>query len=143
MEREIKFEIMLLALNEVNGHNKGEKVKIINNIFDKKNGVAFWNIDQNFDVLYTRQFTGLKDKNGKEIYDGDILFGREEGNGETTAWTDVNLIVFFKDGSFKVREKNIDDNSVWCDYLADGFTNEYEIIGNIYENPEMIEQCAQ
>lgn len=85
------------------------------------------------------QYTGLKDKNGKEIYEGDVLFGREEGNGETTAWTDVYLIVFFKDGCFKVREKKIDENSVWCDNLCDNdFTEEYEIIGNIYENPDLL-----
>lgn len=85
------------------------------------------------------QYTGLRDKNGKEIYEGDILHGREEGNGETTAWTDIYYIVFFKDGSFCVREKNIKETSEWCEPMSSNdILDYYEVVGNIYENQDLL-----
>jgi hypothetical protein len=47
--RVIKFEIMLEA-KEPGGHGYkvGERVKIVNEIFDRQNGVAFWEIDSAF-----------------------------------------------------------------------------------------------
>lgn len=67
-----------------------------------------------------QQFTGLHDKNGKEIYEGDIMEGNQE--------------VFFKDGSFYLRNKNLS-----CNDLVGIFGYRYQIIGNIYENPELLE----
>ena len=65
-----------------------------------------------------RQFTGLNDKNGKEIYEGDIL---QRG-------TTISDVVW-EDCGFKLRK----GNSV-CDV-----NKPIEIIGNIYENPELLE----
>lgn len=114
-------------------------------------------------VAKSEQYTGLKDNtkwedlseyeqaewarlgklpsewNGKEIYDGDILHGREEGNGETTAWTDVYKIVFWNaiSASFQCRDKDIKDGSCWCDSL-EYFIDDYVVIGNIHENQELL-----
>ena len=71
--------------------------------------------------LIPLQFTGLKDKNGKEIYEGDILF--DEINDEKL------LVEWDKSGCWKIGR-------VWaCNYSANGAD---EIIGNIYENPELL-----
>ena len=63
------------------------------------------------------QYTGLKDKNGKEIYEGDIYKSTSSLFGEH--------IGVIKD----IRRVNLD-----ADYHPDDF----EVIGNIYENPELI-----
>ena len=70
------------------------------------------------------QFTGLKDKNGKEIYEGDIgLFDCAGGKVKSTIiWND-----------FVARYERND-----IPYLAGGIDGQCEVIGNIYENPELL-----
>ena len=72
------------------------------------------------------QYTGMKDKNGKEIYEGDIL--RDNG-GEITSvvWSDNY-------GAWMVEEPKRVIGELWLS-VADGC----EIIGNIYDNPELLE----
>lgn len=68
------------------------------------------------------QFTGMKDKNGKEIYEGD-----RRQNGDWVAWNQLHC--FF--GWFNASGYQKDIRNEW--------TVEDEIIGNIYENPELIQ----
>lgn len=76
------------------------------------------------DEYYVMQFTGLHDKNGKEIYEGDIV------NIETISLTPRE--VRFINGAFKYVMKNIT-------YRMDEYdSNEINIIGNIYENPDLL-----
>jgi uncharacterized phage protein (TIGR01671 family) len=79
------------------------------------------------------QYTGLKDKNGKEIYEGDIIVGTYKDMG-----TDTGLVVF-KGCGFKVEIPNVGD-----DELVDWerYSDSIEVIGNIYENPDLIEGGA-
>ena len=74
------------------------------------------------------QFTGLLDKNGKEIYEGDVVRCRDT-YCEVQEFTGV---VDFADASFRIRDDAF-THYRWQDY-------EVEVIGNIYENPELLEQ---
>lgn len=75
------------------------------------------------------QYTGLKDKNGKEIYEGDII--------EHYA---LYGYVVFENGMFSMSSNA---NTQFCNCkqpMAYHDVNEMEIIGNIYENPELLKK---
>ena len=80
-----------------------------------------------FNNVELMQYTGLKDKNGKEIYEGDILF---ESSGEEY------FKVVFEDGSFRAEfEGDFEEHSFdLIDVVAQGC----EVVGNIYENTELL-----
>ena len=82
-----------------------------------------------FNNVELMQYTGLKDKNNKEIYEGDILF---ESFGERY------YKVVFENGGFRAEFKgDFDEHSFdLIDVVAQGC----EIVGNIYENPELMEE---
>ena len=79
------------------------------------------------------QYTGLTDKNGKEIYEGDIVKFED-----VSGYKDGCASVIWHEDSCGYYLENDDDNIY--DTLYD-FTPSYqmEIIGNIHENPELLE----
>ena len=86
------------------------------------------------DSLILMQYTGLKDKNGKEIYEGDILKCNQFKPLVEIRWDPerVCLSMWSNDHS----EFYWKDFESWI-FLGNVLTN-LEIIGNIYENPELI-----
>ena len=79
------------------------------------------------------QSTGLKDKNGKEIFEGDIL--AVETDEEV-----VNLNVFWDEehALFMFESKKYNEKDLLAELVEDK-AYPFEIIGNIYENPELLE----
>ena len=71
------------------------------------------------------QFTGLLDKQGVEIYEGDVIEDMEN--------KEYRYVVEFIGGGFHLKDFPADE------YSFEYETGQSEVIGNIYENPELIE----
>ena len=79
------------------------------------------------------QFTGVKDKNGKEIYEGDLL--NTAGSPSEVRWNEDRWDVYW----------HWRDQPGWHDGIV-GLKEDHdrlEVIGNIYENPELLESNPQ
>lgn len=93
------------------------------------------------------QFTGLTDKNGQKIFEGDILRGLcypfRDGEGKHNYYAEI--VWFDNSPAFGlVTHKNPTSNVVGiadgnCEYLEDWDNTQWEVIGNIYDNPELLE----
>jgi hypothetical protein len=90
-------------------------------LFNPESEMYFWTL---------MQFTGLKDKNGREIYQSDLLL-KEDGRICEVTWFSSPLLC-----GWDLEAKNVKGNppgiSLW-----DSFQN-WEVIGNIYENPDLL-----
>ena len=89
--------------------------------------------------IYPMQYTGLKDKNGTEIYDGDyIRYSMRTITG--SIYTHVCRVFQHESGTWRIEGYHEDNHSyetkgtVYAAHLI------CEVIGNIYENPELLKE---
>ena len=130
MSREIKFRVW--------GKTEKEYIRypfawLI--LFDSPDGLE---IEENKDLV-VEQYTGLTDKNGKEIYEGDIVeqfvCGIHQFKGKKCGRSTIWQVRWDKrECCFELHYLS---GSLFGDsMMSDG--DEYEVIGNIHENPELL-----
>lgn len=100
-------------------------------IIDEDSVAGDWIVNND---LHLMQSTGLKDKNGKEIFDGDVLEIEDEGevlgNAKLT-WDNEQAV-------FMIEAISVDDIAPFNEIISDE-TYSYRVVGNVYENPELLE----
>ena len=89
--------------------------------------------------LKVMQFTGLKDKNGKEIYEGDVV-NMHGGSGERGSVCEVYFTNAADFSGFCLKSNMGDGRKRYFQHWTG---KDAEIIGNIYENPELLSGSSQ
>lgn len=111
-------------------HNEGLKTHYISRNVNNTSRKA-WEVDPDT----VGQYTEFKDKNGKKIFEGDIVHLKGDGFGGSEVGVDYHRIVSFNNGSF-------------CLSVGEGFhfpidnyfhgLDDWDVIGNVHDNLELI-----
>ena len=138
--RELKFRAWDRWLNKmVYQHDMNVPLENKEYLFSlNEEGVELMQYDEDYSAYITRdanimQYTGIKDCNGKEIYEDDIVKVKERIAGEDF----IGKVIYDKtEGCYWIMQG--DKNN--CFKTTFNFeTYEHYVIGNIYENPELLD----
>lgn len=136
-----------------------DRMSVVDRIYIDTKGVRlyddFGEYWRDFNDIELMQSTGLHDKNGKEIFEGDILKFNDEwsdycyegyvdGSTEGINFVEIEReTTCFTFGKFQTSDSSLlyfmrDEYLSFKDLITDK-EFEFEIVGNIYENPELLE----
>jgi len=129
--REIKFRVWNKRINQLSG---------CDDIYFTQEPL---NEAFKFDEYIFMQYTGLKDANGKEIYEGDIVkyvAGENYENTGVVIWADEKNSFNLKTYPFMCGFVIHNEKESKTDKFEWDETNYMQVIGNIYENPELLNE---
>ena len=122
IEKEKRYRVKIKTLNDYLNETELFKGKLLG-------------VNAKIDEIELMQSTGLKDKNGKEIFEGDVIAIEVDDtetpiNARVSQNSKIGVLMFhvFEDNEDVPMVELLEDNSV-----------AFEIIGNVYENPELLE----
>lgn len=115
-ERKMHHEISLMFANDLNG------------VFEGLNECG----------CIVMQYTGLEDKNGVEIYEGDIIFWKDLSDLSDGTLEDA-VMVFWDDEHLRWSVETLGNVKAYEELYDYSDSEEIEVIGNIYENKELLE----
>ena len=121
---------------------------------EKRKGICDYESKRTSEVISETvgQYTGLTDKNGKKIFEGDLLNGfqypfycsesDEHNYFAEVIWFTGNCafgLYTHKHSTAKVKGISAGD----ADFIEDFNSDDWEVIGNIYDNPELLGGCEK
>lgn len=108
--------------------------------YDDSFGVRFdhFCVGADFEVEFM-QSTGLKDKNGVEIFEGDVVVGQQHLTTDSSTPFEIKGLVRYskRNTMFYLDEKSFGHDKFMNSLGSSVY--QFEVIGNIYENPELLE----
>ena len=124
--REIEFRVYVHNKNKIYNVKEIDFVHKILTFEENKST----NTMRTFNQVRLMQYTGLKDKNGKKIFEGDIVMADFD-------YTEQPMEVIYYKCGFKLKSKDCKET---YDYSIHDETPELEVIGNIHDNPELLKE---
>ena len=135
MKRELKFRAWCITTNQML-NSVGFHPNIIQKHDDYKDGEdGQYTISPEFDNYKLMQFTGLKDKNGVDIYEGDIVNQFDLNVRRPVIYINGSFGYYDSDSKFKEFVSFAQNH--WYEW-NNGQSNHIEIIGNIYQHPTLL-----
>jgi uncharacterized phage protein (TIGR01671 family) len=131
MKREIKFRVFCKRSGHYIIPWKGTGYDDVDLTYTNDSNWYILGGHQMDDNYVLEQYTGCKDKNGKEIYEGDIV----DYNAPRPAMYGDDIASILWDNGWCIKQRQ----GKWCWSIKTDWTSErVAVIGNIYENPELL-----